>query len=80
VDVSIYQTRHDHLAFEIDGPGVLAGEGFHVIVTADGDEFAVLDSKRLCVGQNRIHRINEPVTVHHIRLNIFCFVCSRGCN
>jgi len=80
VDVGVDQAWHHHPAFEIDHLGVLTGDGFHVLVGADSDEFAVLDSERLRPGSDAVHRVDETAAVHHIRPDIFRLGRSRRSN
>jgi len=50
VDVGVDKAGHHHLSFEVDHLGVLAGDGFHVVVGPDCEELAIAQRERLRPG------------------------------
>ena len=66
--MGVDQTGHHHLALEVDHPGVLAGDGFHVVVRTDFQEFAIAERERLGAAAWAVRRVNKTVLVHDIGL------------
>jgi len=64
--MGVDQAGQDHLALEVDHPGVLAGHGFHVVVGADFQKFPIPDGERLGTGSDTVHRVDKTVFVHRV--------------